>query len=98
MIKGVPVQLFTLNKIMRICVLTGAMLFLTCASAVENTAAPPWPQDGSDLKPDAALKFGTLLNGMRYIIMHNNTPTDTVSLRFRFATGSMQENDAQQGV
>ena len=68
------------------------------AATLASAPTAAWPQDHSDLKPDPALKFGVLPNGMRYIIMHNNTPTDTVSLRFRFANGSMQENDAQQGL
>jgi len=71
---------------------------LATLSFAATSNATPWPQDRSDLKPDPALKFGTLPNGMRYIVMHNNTPTDTVSLRFRFATGSIQENEAQQGI
>jgi len=71
---------------------------LATLSFATNGNATPWPQDHSDLKPDPALRFGTLPNGMRYIVMHNNTPTDTVSLRFRFATGSIQEDEAQQGI
>jgi len=77
-------------------VLIISSLLATLSLAAGNAA--PWPQDRSDLKPDPAVKFGTLPNGMRYVVMHNNTPTDTVSLRFRFATASIQENDAQQGI
>ena len=77
-----------------------SLLGLSNSTAVAATSTPAaiWPHDKTDLQPDPALNFGTLPNGMRYVIMHNNTPTDTVSLRFRFATGSIQENDAQQGI
>ena len=79
-----------------VCALVASLA--SVVSIADTVKAPSWPQDSSDLKPDPALKFGALPNGMRYIIMHNNTPTDTVSLRLRFETGSIQESDAQQGI
>jgi zinc protease len=82
------------------------LLALGCALAVAFTPVDTfakayqadWPQASSDLRPDPAVKFGTLRNGMHYAIMKNNTPTGAVSLRLRMATGSLQENDAQQGL
>jgi zinc protease len=44
-----------------------------------DTAAPkvtprPWPQASSDVAPDSGATFGTLENGMRYIIYPNVEP------------------------
>ena len=64
-------------------------------------ARPPanvWPQTYADLPPDPAMRFGTLPNGMRYVVMHNATPPGQASLRLRFAAGSMDETDDQQGL
>ncbi len=60
--------------------------------------APPWVQNKSDLPPDPGVRFGSLPNGMRYALMKNATPKDQISIRFRFATGSLEETDAQQGL
>jgi len=57
-----------------------------------------WPQDASDLKPDPSVRYGVLANGMRYAIMRNAQPAGTVSLRFRIASGSLQEEDPQRGL
>src|SRR5690606_1639198 len=57
----------------------------------------PWPQDGSGISPDADAVFGTLENGMRYIIYPNSEPPARVSLRLHIAAGSLMEADDQQG-
>ncbi|HEY3798352.1 MAG TPA: insulinase family protein [Caulobacteraceae bacterium] len=57
-----------------------------------------WPQDRSDLKPDPAIRFGALPNGMRYEILRNATPPGQVSMRLRFDVGSLMERDDQQGL
>ena len=58
--------------------------------------AAPWPE--SDIPADPAVSFGELPNGMRYALMHNNTPTGAVSMRLRIAAGSLQETAAQRGL
>src|SRR3984957_4917960 len=68
-----------------------------------ETAGPPpaadvWPQAYADLPPDPAMRFGTLPNGLRYVVMKNATPGGQASLRLRFAAGSMDESDAEQGL
>lgn len=71
------------------------------ATAVHRPLQPDysyWPQDVSDLKPDPGVKYGVLPNGMRYAIMQNAQPAGAVSLKLRFASGSLQENDNQQGL
>lgn len=61
-------------------------------------AAPVWPHDASDIKPDPAVKYGVLANGMRYALMKNATPKGQVSIRLRFSAGSLDENDNQLGL
>ena len=58
--------------------------------------ATPWPK--SDIPADPAVTFGELPNGMRFAIMHNNTPTGAVSIRMRLATGAVQESAEQRGL
>src|SRR5690348_3605188 len=60
--------------------------------------APAWPQSRSDITADPAVMFGSLPNGMRYMIMKNGTPKNEVSIRLRIGAGSLMESDAQQGL
>ena len=57
-----------------------------------------WAQTQSDVKPDPAVRFGQLANGMRYAIVHNDTPAHETSIRLRIGSGSMEERDDQQGL
>ena len=83
----------------------GAALSLLSAFAA-SAAAPPaigdrdrvWPQSYSDLPADPDIRFGVLANGMRYALMHNDTPKGEVSLRLRIGSGSLEEDDAEQGL
>ncbi len=56
-----------------------------------------WPWEGSDLKPDPTVIYGSLPNGMRYAIRPNKLPEGAVVLRFRFDAGSKYERDDQRG-
>ncbi|MBC8127402.1 MAG: insulinase family protein, partial [Gloeobacteraceae cyanobacterium ES-bin-144] len=58
----------------------------------------PWPQAASDIAPDKDATFGTLENGLRYIIYPNPEPPKRVSLRLHIAAGSLMEADDQQGI
>jgi zinc protease len=60
--------------------------------------AAGWPQDDSDLKPDPALVFGRLDNGLRYVLMANTEPKNRVALYLNIQSGSVHETDAQRGV
>lgn len=66
-------------------------------AAVEATPRP-WPQAVSDIAPDSGARFGTLKNGMRYIIYPNPEPPKRVSLRLHIASGSLMEADDQRGL
>jgi len=57
-----------------------------------------WAQDYTDRKADPAVRFGTLPNGLRYAIEHNETPSDGVSMRMRIGSGSLEERDDEQGL
>ena len=60
--------------------------------------APVWTQDASDVPADPAVLYGRLPNGMRYALMHNETPGKQASIRFRIGSGSLEETDAQQDL
>ena len=71
-------------------------LFLVLAIALRG--AIPFPHESSDLKPDPQTRFGTLPNGLRYVIRPNREPKDRVSIRLLVLAGSMQETDDQRGL
>lgn len=79
----------------------GTALTVLAAGALPvraESSAPGWPQAISDIPAESDIRFGTLPNGMRFAIMHNATPSGQVAIRFRIGTGSLQENDDQQGL
>lgn len=61
-------------------------------------AAIPFPQDLSDLKAEPAARFGTLPNGLRYVVLPNQEPKSRVSLRLLVLAGSFEETEAQRGL
>jgi zinc protease len=91
------------------CLLSVSLLLPGCAG--RKTADKPfaktaaldcittgWPQDHSDLKPDPSLVFGTLENGLRYVIMVNHEPKNRVGMYLDVQSGSLQETDEQRGL
>lgn len=52
----------------------------------------------SDLTVDPSIIYGKLPNGVRYAVLHNETPTKTAALRMRIATGSLNEAENERGV
>ncbi len=63
-----------------------------------SAKAPPFPQEGSDLKPDPAARFGKLPNGLRYVVMPNHEPKGRASLRLLVSAGSLNETGDQRGL
>ena len=57
-----------------------------------------WAQDQSDIKPDPAVRFGVLPNGLRFAILHNKTPSDGAAMRLWIGSGAMMERDEEQGL
>ncbi len=56
------------------------------------------PVEKSDIPADPKTVFGTMENGMRYIILPNTEPPQRLSMRLHIAAGSLMEQDDQQGV
>ena len=78
---------------------------LLLASSAPLLAAEPmlkqpgrWAQDYTGRKADPKVRFGTLPNGLRYAILHNETPSDGVAMRMPIGSGSLQERDEEQGL
>jgi zinc protease len=67
-------------------------------AAVAKVVPRPWPQENSDIAPDPQAVFGTLENGMRYLIYPNSEPPKRVSLRLHINSGSLMEADDQRGL
>ncbi len=76
-----------------------ALLFpFVALLATLHATALPFPQTESDLKPDPAARFGTLPNGLRYVIRANHEPKNRASLRLVVQAGSLNENEDQRGL
>ena len=60
--------------------------------------AQPFAQSESDLKADPAARFGTLPNGLRYVIRPNHEPKNRASLRLLVQAGSLNEKENQRGL
>lgn len=79
--------------------LLGFLVALACsAPPPAAAAATPFPQTGSDLKADPAAGFGTLPNGLRYVVRPNAEPKDRVSLRLLVEAGALHETEKQLGL
>lgn len=57
-----------------------------------------WPQERSDLAPTPAAQFGTMPNGMRYVVQRNAEPRGRISLRLLVLAGSLHERDDERGL
>jgi zinc protease len=78
-----------------------------CRSTFPNTPVSPvpifgirtlWPHQTSDLAPDPEIVFGTLSNGVRYVLKENQTPKDRVSMHLYIQAGALMENEQEQGA
>ena len=78
--------------------LCAALLAAPALHAREIERRSAWPHETGDLPPDPAVTFGRLENGMRYVLMPNNTPRDRVSLRLLIDAGSLMESEDQRGL
>ncbi|MGX7953265.1 M16 family metallopeptidase [Tsuneonella sp. HG249] len=72
----------------------------TAAPVLAQTAGPEatWAFEESDVPVDPAFTFGELPNGMRYVLRENHTPEDTVLMRLRIGSGSLEERDEERGL
>ena len=74
------------------------MLLVVLALLPRLAAAPSFVHEASDLKPDPAAHFGTLPNGVRYVVYPNKEPQGRASLRLLVLAGSLHENENQRGL
>ncbi|WP_428683686.1 M16 family metallopeptidase [Sphingopyxis sp.] len=70
----------------------------TATTNPQSDAAKAWNFAASDIPVDANIIFGVLPNGMKYALLKNSTPKDSVVLRMRFDVGSFAEADDQRGL
>ncbi|KTE14034.1 M16 family metallopeptidase [Sphingopyxis sp. H115] len=68
------------------------------AANPQSDAAKAWNFAASDVPVDPNIVFGVLPNGMKYALLKNSTPKDSVVLRMRFDVGSFAEADDQRGL
>ncbi|MBW8295593.1 pitrilysin family protein, partial [Sphingopyxis sp.] len=71
---------------------------VTAATNPQSDAARAWNFAASDVPVDPNIVFGVLPNGMKYALLANSTPKDSVVLRMRFDVGSFAEADDQRGL
>lgn len=57
-----------------------------------------WPHDHSDLIPDPSVRYGTLANGVRFALRHNQEPRNRVAMYLNVQAGSLYETEKQRGV
>lgn len=75
-----------------------AFMLAPAVHASEESPAPQWPSDTSDLVVDPGYVFGQLDNGMRYVVRQNATPQGTAMVRLRIASGSLIEEEHERGL
>ena len=73
-----------------------ALVTALVTSVLAPLAARQAPQDVIPF--DAAVKSGTLPNGLKYYVRRNARPANRVLLRLAVKTGSLDEADDQQGL
>jgi len=83
-------------KILRLLAL--AALSALIPALAPASALPVFAQSQSDLPVDPAAHFGTLPNGVRYVIYPNHEPKGRASLRLLVLAGSLHESDDQRGL
>jgi zinc protease len=66
-------------------------------TATATTGIPGWSIASADLPADPAVRFGTLPNGMRYALMHHETPKGGGAIRFGFGVGVREEEEGEAG-
>ena len=71
-------------------------LLLGCAGTQQQPASPPAADPFLPLDPQ--VQTGTLKNGLRYFIRHNQKPENRAELRLVVNVGSVLEEDDQQGL
>ena len=77
---------------------TPATVAAPAAVNPQSEAAKAWGFAASDIAVDPNIVFGVLPNGMKYALLKNSTPKDSVVIRMRFDVGSFAEAEDQRGL
>jgi len=75
-----------------------ALLCANLAQADERERRIDWAHEHADIDPDPAAVWGRLDNGMRYVVLPNDTPKGRISLRMLVDAGSFMEREDQRGL
>lgn len=70
----------------------------TGAEQEQPAAANAWGNAIYDIAPDGRVEYGVLDNGLRYAILQNERPEETVVIRFGFDVGWVDEEDDELGL
>ncbi|MSU24414.1 MAG: insulinase family protein [Opitutus sp.] len=90
--------MLTLPRPVRFALFLAPVVALLGLSPVEGRAATPFAHESSDLKPDPTARFGTLPNGLRYVVRPNQEPKNRASIRLLVEAGAFHETDDQNGL
>ncbi|HEY8396969.1 MAG TPA: pitrilysin family protein, partial [Flavihumibacter sp.] len=71
------------------------LVVLTAGAMAQLVAQTPLT---AVLEPDPTIRIGKLENGLTYYIKQNKKPANKVELRLALKAGSIQEDEAQQGL
>ena len=66
--------------------------------ATAQTGSTDWGTPIYDIPADPAVRFGRLPNGMKYAVMRNATPQNTVAVRMGYDVGWIDEMDSELGL
>jgi len=88
------------NRLHRVASVTALVTFAWLPLAARQAPAPvPQRVNLQQTLPfDAAVRTGTLSNGLKYYVRKNTRPANRVVLRLAVKTGSLDEADDQQGL
>ena len=70
----------------------------TGLSASERSLAEQLPPGSDELPRDEAYRWGTLPNGLRYVVRNHAEPENKVSIRMLVYAGSLEETEQQLGM
>ncbi|MCX6147228.1 MAG: insulinase family protein [Candidatus Kapabacteria bacterium] len=74
------------------------LVFVFASSSSFSQELDKYTSINEMIKPDPAIKMGTLKNGIKYYIKKNSKPEKRMELRLVVNAGSVQEDDNQKGI
>jgi zinc protease len=82
----------------RLLLALALLVGVTPLLAEDQAAREPWVFETSDVPVDPGFVFGTLPNGLRYVLRENHTPEGQITVRMRIGSGSLAETDSERGL